>query len=124
VTPDSEVELDGKYRSQMVFISIHKIEINPYSYNLTTDKLKNELEANNEFNKFNLYLHHPIIELESYIEQIEKNPKSFFITMKTNTQDTLDLDFRKDLFLYLFPENIVNTYRNIRQKTIEILMEI
>lgn len=112
------------YRQQRVFISKILIEIPQLSYNLTTDSVKKQLEEHSEFNYYNLILHYPLLELEELVEQIKERPKSFIAILNTDTQEALNLDFKKDLFLYLFPENILNVYKNIRQKAIDILMEI
>lgn len=112
------------YRLQTVYISPIRIEIPILSYNLTTDSIKKQFEDHSDFNHYKLILHYSLIELEHQLEQIKSKPKSFILVLNTDTQSALDLDFKRDLFLYLFPENVLNVYKNIRQKAIDILMEL
>lgn len=121
---EPELSKNYSYRLQTVYISIHRIEIPNLSYNLTTDSIKKQFKESSEFNDYRLILHHSLIELEDQLEHIKQKPKSFIAVLNTDTQTALELDFKKDLFIYLFPENILTVYKNIRQKAIDILMEL
>ncbi|WP_378187513.1 ATP-binding protein [Aquimarina sp. W85] len=112
------------YRTQKVHISWNKVEINPYSIiKPTAQSMKNDFDNHKEFFDFKLILQHPIIEIENLLERIGNNP-DFYLTFKTDTVSALDMERKRDLYIYLFAENIIMLYKNIRQKAIDLLMEI
>ncbi|KAF2327605.1 ATP-binding protein [Flavobacterium nitrogenifigens] len=114
----------AEYRIQKVFISWNKIEINPYAYlKPSISSLIKEIENNKEFFESKIVMHHPIIEIESSLDQLNSDPNSYG-TMKTDAKELLDMEKAHDLYIYTFPDNINSLYRNIRQKAIDILMKI
>lgn len=114
-----------QYRAQMVHLSWHKIEINPYSYLKTTAQVvKNEFEKSDEFFDFKIIMHHTILDIEINMNRFSGKIDTSYATLKTDTKTLLDLDYTKDLYLYLFYDNFINLYKNIRQKAIDILMKI
>ncbi|MBU2905105.1 ATP-binding protein [Arenibacter algicola] len=114
-----------QYRAQMVYLSYYRIEINPYSYITTTaQSVKNEFEKSDDFYNFKIVMHQTLLEIESNIDRFKGKTDSTYATLQTNTQALLDMDKKHDLYLYLFYDNFINLYRNIRQKAIDILMKI
>ena len=114
----------AEYRIQKLFVSWNKIEVNPYSYvKPSVSSLIKEMENNKEFFESRIVMHHPIIEIESSLEQLNSDPNSYG-TMKTDAKTLLGMKKAHALYIYTFPENINSLYRNIRQKAIDILMKI
>jgi hypothetical protein len=114
-----------EYRIQKVFISLHKIEINPYSIiKNTVENLKSEFKNNKDFYESNLFFYYSLIEIEDFIEQLNLNKKQCYGTVESNSKELLEMEKAYPLFIYFFPENLENVYKNVRQKTIDILMKI
>ena len=121
---DSSNSEGSEYRIQKVFISLNKIDINPYSYLKPSVSLViKEMENNKEFFESKIVMHHPIIEIESSLDRLNSDPNSYG-TMKTDAKTLLGMKKAHDLYIYTFPDNFSSLYRNIRQKAIDILMKI
>ena len=124
---DGEQE-NAKYRIQRVFMSIHKIEINPYSYEIITESsIKNEMEKNEDFLESNLLFSHSISEIEKDIDRLDQDPKTTYATIEMDS--SLVLPERKSgkhypIYFYIFESNFRNLYQSIRQKTIDYLMTL
>lgn len=129
-----EVEISGiklntpekfQYRSQIVHISYNKIEINPYSFmNVTALTLKNEFDKNEEFFDFKIILPHSLISIENFLENLNEKKDTVFATMKTDSMTVFKAQKNIDLYVYVFYDNFINLYKNIRQKAIDLLMKI
>lgn len=112
------------YRVQKVIVSWHKIEINPYNFRKPTVQLiRKEMEESEGFFETKLMMQHPIIEIESSLEQFLIDPNTYG-TMKVDSKALLGTKKKHDLYIYTFPFNFTNLYRNIRQRAIDILMKI
>jgi len=121
---DSDTSLH-QYRTQKVYISYHKVEINPYSYmKVTTETLKKEFEKNDDFFDFKMLFHQPILEIEQHLERIGENVTSSIATMETSSKNLIETEKEYPMYIYIFPDDFINLYRNIRQKAIDLLMMI
>lgn len=120
----NDKEYESDYRIQNVIFGWDKVEIgnNPF-IKITPDLIKKEMEATNGFFKGTLSLHHPLIQIEDFLNMLINDPNAGYATMETSTKD---LGYEKDhkMFVYVFPDSFQNLYRSIRQKAIDILMEI
>lgn len=117
-------EYGHDYRLQNVIFSYNKVDINPYSFRQATpDLIKQEMEESDGFFRGNLAMHHPLIEVEDFFMRMVNDSSTGFALLKTPSKQ---LGFEKDfiMYIYIFPDNFRNLYRNIRQKTIDLLMEI
>jgi hypothetical protein len=126
---DMEEELDDpKYRIQRVFMSLHKIQINPYSYvAITESSIKNEMSKNKDFMESNLMFSYSISEIETSIESLDQNPQSSYAIMEIDSSQLLPESKSGNnypVYFYIFESNLRNLYQSIRQKTIDLLMTI
>ncbi len=112
-----------EYRTQKVFISLQKMENNPYIMQQSIENLKNELKNNRDVHEYNLFFYYSLVEIEDSIEKSNLNAALYGIT-ETNTKELFGMKEEHPLFVYFFPENFENIYKNIRQKTIDVLMKI
>lgn len=58
------------------------------------------------------------------IEKMGKDSDSFYGTLESDTQTLLGMEKKHKIYIYLFPDDITNLYRNIRQKAIDIIMQL
>lgn len=116
---------DLDYRMQNVLFSLTKISINPNPFiKATPNLIKKEMEENKDFYPIKIVMHHPLIEIESSLDKMENDSNSAFAILKSDTQILLEMEKNYPVYLYLFEDNFTNLYRSIRQKAIDILMEI
>lgn len=113
------------YRIQNVFVSLNKIEINPY-FSLTDEMLKKEFSKNEDFWESKILFTQSLIRIEEIFEKFKKKPNQTVATFELNSKDLLpNSDFSNHpLFVYVFADTISNLYQNIRQKTIDTLIKI
>ncbi len=119
---------DTKYRLQRVFMSLHKIEISPFSYEaITESSIKKEMEKNKDFIESNLLFSYSISEIEKSIESLDQNPQASYATMEIDSSQVLPESKsgkHYPIYFYIFESNFRNLYQSIRQKTIDLLMTI
>ncbi|MEH6764459.1 MAG: RNA-binding domain-containing protein [Aequorivita antarctica] len=116
---------EDDYRIVNCFISWNKLNINPYSMHKPTAQLvKNEMDEHKEFFKYKIAISQPIIAIESMIEKMGNDSDSFYGTLESDTQTLLGMEKKHKIYIYLFPDDLSNLYRNIRQKAIDIIMQL
>lgn len=121
---DNDINIH-QYRAQKVFVSYNKVEINPYSFiKVTTEILKKEFENNDDFFDLRMIFHQPILEIEQHLDRIGENVTSSIVTMETSSKNIIKTEKEITIYIYFFPDNFINLYRNIRQKAIDLLMII
>lgn len=111
-----------KYRIQKVFISLNGIETNPYSFiDITADMIKKEMAKEDSFYEYQMLFNQSIIKLEELIGQFNSN-KTYGTLIMSSKHLFGKGDY--DLNVFLFENNIIGVYSNIRQKLIDELMKI
>ncbi|MFK7748576.1 MAG: helix-turn-helix domain-containing protein [Kordia sp.] len=122
---NSEMEEHHKYRVKKVFGSMLKAEFNPNPYTtITQDKLKAELNENKDFYRVSLFFHQTLIEIENNISRITRTSGVSIAVLTTNTNNFLEMDKDYPFYLYLLEDDYETIYSTIRQKTIDLLMDI
>ncbi len=111
-----------RYRIQKVFISPNGIETNPYSFiDITADMIKKEMEKEDSFYEYRMLFNQSIIKIEELIGQFNSNKT--YGTLKMSSKHLFGKgDY--DINVFLFENNIIGVYSNIRQKVIDELMKI
>lgn len=111
-----------KYRIQKVFISLNGIETNPYSFiDITADMIKKEMEKEDDFYEYRMLFNQSIVKIEELIGQFNNNKT--YGTLKMSSKHLFGKgDY--DIHVFLFENNIIGVYNNIRQKVIDELMKI
>ena len=111
-----------KYRIQKVIISMNSIETNPFSsINITSEMIKKEMIKDNSFYEFRMLFNHSIVKIEELMSGFKNN--STYATLKMSSQQIFGKD-DYDVNVFVFENNIIGLYSNIRQKTIDELMNI
>ncbi|PVW15306.1 AlbA family DNA-binding domain-containing protein [Marixanthomonas spongiae] len=123
-TDFKDVKADN-HRVLSCYWSWQKIEINPFSMiKPTVQLLKNELDGNLDFKKGKIAITHPIITIEKMIKNMGDDLNSSYGILETNTKALLGMEKEHTIFLYFFPDDFERLYRAIKQKLIDILMQI
>lgn len=106
-----------KYRVQVIKISLQEIS---QSINLTPEQLSQLLNDSEDFYNAPYFFKEPLIEIERFLDKEDGFAK---ITMKV--KDVLP-NYQKDhsAFGYVFNSNFLTLYANIRQKLIDLIMDI
>nr|WP_321487419.1 ATP-binding protein [uncultured Draconibacterium sp.] len=112
-----------KYRLVKCFISIDTIEISPFA---TEDLIRQEMKKSDDFFDFKLLFSHSITDIEKSIDKIVNSPNTVFATIKMSSRQILPNSNGKEypLTAFIFKDDFVNLYQNIRQKTIDLIMTI
>ena len=118
-------KVNHDYRQQVVLFSFDKVDIvnNPYR-KITSNLIKNEMEKNDDFFRGKLVLHHPLVQIEDYFEDMRTNQFTGFAIMESNSKDIAGTEKMHPMYIYIFTENFASLYASIRQKAIDLLMEL
>lgn len=112
------------YRNQKVYTSWNKIEVNPYSFvKINVEIVKKEFDSSDDFFVVPMLIHHSLVEVEDTLSRLKENPNSY-ATIKTNSNNIVDMEKKFEMYIYLFPDNYMNLYKNIRQQAIDLIMKI
>jgi len=111
------------YRIQNVFVSFSEINATPYM-NITPERLKNELLADNHTYQRNFFFHFSIVEIEAYLESFTSNPKNTCLTLKISSTEVFENVEERIMTIYVFENQITSIYNNIRQKFVDLLMKV
>lgn len=115
----------GKHRSQIVLVSIFKVDFKPNMFTpITAYDVKRELEKHENFYEYKALINYPIVKIEELISQFKSKKNSAFIILEKSSKDFFEFDDEVKLYLYIFEANLLNVYANIRQKVIDELMRI
>lgn len=118
-----ETDYNSTYRDHKVLGSLLRAEFdsNPY-INATASRLRSELNKNKDFYKTQITFTQSLIKLEEYIKRFEQGPKVAMTIEKRNTKQLPYFDMDEPFYIYCLEEDYKTVYNNIRQKTIDILM--
>lgn len=111
------------YRIQTIFVSFSKINYSPF-LNITPERLKYELLADKYTYEKKFFFHHPIVDIEKYLENFTLNKKNTALTMEINSRDVFDEGENHMMTMYIFENHISGIYNNIRQKFVDLLMKV
>lgn len=111
-----------QFRSSMVLITPLNIEFPNFS-NLTAAQILKDMEGTDGIYENRLYFKQPIIEIE---ESIEKLNAYSLATMKVDGKTFFEDETKSHITItyYLSAQNFINVHNNIRQKLIDLLLEI
>jgi len=112
-----------KYRIQNVLMTLNEVEVNPYFHTkISASMLRAEMEKNDAFFDFKLLFAYPLSQIEEYVERLQIDTDRY---AKFEMSSKQVFPEKKDypLTVYLFPDTMLNLYRNIKQKAIDILMD-
>lgn len=110
------------YRIGKVIISINEISINPYSF-VTADIVRKEIEKDKDFHEYKLFFNHSIVKLEEILDRFSEKKNTTFATLQMSSKHIFgNGDYKVNV--YIFEDTLLNVYSNIKQKTIDQLMNI
>jgi hypothetical protein len=113
------------YRVQNVTTSMHKIEINPFSYIRPTESMvRNEIEKNKDFYSIRMFFFQPITEIEEHLGKFE--PGTLCLTTQASSKQLFKDKKGSDypVFIYAFKDSYTSLYRDIKQKAVDKLMKV
>ena len=119
-----ESDYESTYRDHKVIGSLLRAEFdsNPY-INATASSLRSELNENKDFYKVQITFTQSLIKLEEYIRKFEQGPDVAMTIEQRNTRQLPNFRINAPFYIYCLAEDYVAVYNNIRQKTIDILMD-
>jgi hypothetical protein len=87
---------------------------------MSPEQMSRQLDNSKDFFDVPYFFRDSIISIESFL-----NKTDGFATMKMSVKDVLP-DNKKDypVYGYLFNKHFINLYQNIRQKLIDLIMDI
>jgi hypothetical protein len=106
-----------KYRAQTIKVSLAKIV---HVYNITPEQMNQELNKLDNVYDILYFFREPITLIESFL-----NKTDGYMTVTMSVKDILP-DYKKDypVYGYMFNKNYINLYQNIRQKLIDLIMDL
>lgn len=106
-----------KYRVQTIKVSIDSIT---YARNSTADQIKSEMNRSSDFYNVPYFFKEPIASIEDYLNQTDG-----FLSITMKIKDVLP-EFKKDYpaYGYIFNSDLVSVYQNIRQRLIDLTMDL
>ncbi|WP_083261411.1 AlbA family DNA-binding domain-containing protein [Crocinitomix algicola] len=113
-----------KYRVQKVIVSASRNEMSFVQYDKIIKSINNQEQINvKDFEERYLLINHSIITVEHLIEQFNNRKNKLYELIQLNSQYNIQED-SEELNIFVFESNIDSLYRNIQQKTIDLLMKI
>lgn len=119
-----KTDYNSSYRDHKILGSLLKVEFesNPF-INATPARLRSELNENKDFYKTQITFTQSLIKLEEYIERFEQTSGVVMTVEERNTKQLSKFDMDTPFYIYCLEEDYKTVYNNIRQKTIDLLME-
>jgi len=112
------------YRVQTLFVSPVTIEINPFS-NVTSNSIKAEFRRSDNFFERDVLMSQTITKVEEILQRFKENPNNTIATITMKSKDLFAESSKGNypVYAYIFVDDIISLYTNIRQKTIDKLMK-
>ncbi|MGW1456063.1 ATP-binding protein [Salegentibacter agarivorans] len=119
-----KTDYNSSYRDHKILGSLLRVEFesNPF-INATPARLRSELNENKDFYKTQITFTQSLIKLEEYIERFEQTSGVAMTVEERNTKQLSRFDMDAPFYIYCLEEDYKTVYNNIRQKTIDLLME-
>lgn len=122
---DEDVPNVLSYRMNKVVFSPYEVEFNPY-HRLNSTQLIDELKNTEGFYEQLLLFAQPVTEIEKILSRINEKPNNSLVTL-TSTAERMFPDKNLGdipIKVYACRDNFENIYNGIRQKLIDMLVEI
>lgn len=113
-----------QFRNNKVLITPLKIDIPNFSNLTSTQILKQLAEIDGVF-EYNIYFKQPIIEIEEAISKLTENKYSL-MTMQTDGKTFFNDEKKSQVTMtyYISAQNFINIHNSVRQKLIDLLLEV
>ncbi|SCY07446.1 Putative DNA-binding domain-containing protein [Nonlabens sp. Hel1_33_55] len=121
---DYEDNENNSYRKQKVFGSPLKADFNTNPYiKPTQSKVKSEMSENKEFYSVKIIFNQNLLELEDFLDKFSKSNGVSMTIQETKASDFLKVKKAFPFYIYCLEDDYIAVYNNIRQKTIDLLMD-
>lgn len=113
-----------KYRLLKVFIDVGaNIQINNGGY--TASQVKEAVLREDHFIHVDLHMNKSVHEMETWVQDMAANSNMRFGTIKGSSKTLMPWYSGKEtqVHIYIFPDDLINTVRRIRQKAIDLVIE-
>lgn len=119
-------EKNFSYRMNKVIMSAHSIEINPFYNSLSSDQMMSELKKMDGFYERQVLFNQSISEIENTLDQYSAKQDTSILAL-TAPMDQVFNNSKyegKEIKMYTNIHNFKNIYQGIKQKLINLLLEI
>jgi len=112
------------YRIQKQFFTPYEIEIDPFFRGSSQD-IQNFFKKSDKFYEYRLLFNHSISKVESLIKGFNDKPNHMLATITMSSEQFVSKSTKEyTVKVFIFYDDIMKLYNNIRQKAVDILIQL